>query len=87
MFAVRSYVIAAVLVAALFLAVARPSSGAGPEEHYVVRPGDTLWALAEQRYGGDPRKGVWRISERNRLLGSSLHPGMVLYLPALGGDA
>jgi nucleoid-associated protein YgaU len=87
MFAVRSYVVAAVLVAALFLAVARPSSGAGPEERYAVRAGDTLWALAERHYGGDPREGVWRISERNGLGGSLLHPGMVLYLPAPGGDA
>ncbi|MGH2994931.1 MAG: LysM peptidoglycan-binding domain-containing protein [Gaiellaceae bacterium] len=87
MFAARWYLATAALVAALFLAVARPSSGAGPEERYVVKPGDTLWALAEQRFGGDPREGVWRISERNELEGSSLQPGMVLYLPAPGGDA
>jgi len=87
MFAARWYVVTAALMAALFLTVARPSSGAGPEGRYVVRPGDTLWALAEERYAGDPREGVWRISERNRLGGSSLQPGMVLYLPAPGGDA
>jgi len=87
MFAARWYVVTAALMAALFLAVARPSSGAGPEARYVVRPGDTLWVLAEQRYAGDPREGVWRISERNGLGGSSLQPGMVLYLPARGGDA
>jgi nucleoid-associated protein YgaU len=75
--------------AALFLALilvavaltARPSLGAGGETRYVVRPGDTLWAIAADRYGGDPRKAVWRISERNGLGGEALQPGTVLYLP------
>lgn len=82
MFAVRWYFIALVLVGLLALTIPRPSSGAADEARYVVRPGDTLWRLATEHFGGDPREGVWRITERNRLTGASLQPGMILYLPA-----
>jgi nucleoid-associated protein YgaU len=74
----------ALLLALILVAVAltaRPSSGAGGESRYVVRPGDTLWAIAADRYAGDPRKAVWRISERNGLADRALQPGTVLYLP------
>ncbi len=71
--------LALILVAAAL--TARPSSGAGREARYVVRPGDTLWGIAADRYAGDPRKAVWRISERNGLAGGVLQPGTVLYLP------
>ena len=75
-------------VGVLVLAVARPSEGAGPEERYVVRAGDTLWQLAAERYGGDPREGVWRIRERNGLQGGAAsRPAAVLYLPAGAGGA
>ena len=55
--------------------------GRGAELRYVVEPGDTLWSIAAERYGGDPREGVWRLRERNGLAGSALTPGTVLYLP------
>jgi nucleoid-associated protein YgaU len=71
--------LALILVAAAL--TAHPSSGAGAESRYVVRPGDTLWAIAADRYAGDPRKAVWRISERNGLADGALQPGTVLYLP------
>lgn len=87
MFAYRLVFVVAAVAAALLLAVPRPSSGAGPEEAYVVRPGDTLWQLASERYGGDPREAVWRIRERNELAGSQLQPGRTLYLPAAAGGA
>ena len=64
------------------LVIARPSTGAGVETRYVVVPGDTLWAIAEERYGGDPREAIWRIKQRNGLEASELVPGMVLALPA-----
>ena len=63
------------------LAVARPSSGSTTGTRYVVQPGDTLWQIARERYGGDPRAGVWRIQSRNGLGGSALVPGTVLVLP------
>jgi nucleoid-associated protein YgaU len=72
-------ILAVILVAAAL--TARPSSGAEAESRYLVRPGDTLWALAADRYAGDPRRAVWRISERNGLAGGALQPGTVLYLP------
>jgi nucleoid-associated protein YgaU len=74
------------LAGVLALAAPRPSSGAPEEERYVVRRGDTLWELAATRFGGDPREGVWLIRERNGLAASVLQPGMVLQLPARGGD-
>jgi nucleoid-associated protein YgaU len=82
MFAQRlktALILAVILVAAAL--TARPSSGADAESRYVVRSGDTLWAIAADRYAGDPRRAVWRISERNGLAGGALQPGTVLYLP------
>jgi nucleoid-associated protein YgaU len=87
MFALRSFLVASAVAAVLLLAVARPSGGSTAEERYVVRAGDTLWGLASERYGGDPREGVWRIRERNGLQGDVLPAGTVLYLPAGAGGA
>jgi nucleoid-associated protein YgaU len=84
---VRSLFLLLVLAATLALAAPRPSSGAAGEQRYVVQPGDTLWALASERFGGDPRAGIWEIRERNGLADALLEPGMVLYLPARAGDA
>lgn len=48
-----------VCIAALAVGLAaRGSSGAGPKQTYVVRPGDTLWSVAQRTYAGDPRQGV-----------------------------
>ena len=83
MFVSRLTVLGVVLLALLLAALgaARPSSGAAPETRYVVQPGDTLWHIAQGRYGGDVRKGVWRIEERNGVSAGELQPGMVLVLP------
>ena len=72
--------VAAVLALALLISNAR-AAGGGPELRYVVEPGDTLWSIAAERYGGDPREGVWRLQERNGLAGAALTPGMVLVVP------
>lgn len=87
MFALRPILLLILVAGALLLAVPRPSSGAGPDEPYVVRAGDTLWQLAAERYDGDPREGVWRIRERNHLGPEPLQPGNILYLPARAGGA
>jgi LysM repeat protein len=83
MFVSRLIVTGAVLVVIVLAALgaARPSSGAAPETRYVVRPGDTLWEIAVDRYGGDPREAVWKIEQRNDLHGQPLQPGQLLVLP------
>jgi len=60
---------------------ARGSSGAGPQHTYVVRPGDTLWSVAQRTYAGDPREGVWKLEQRNHLAGATIVPGEKLVLP------
>jgi nucleoid-associated protein YgaU len=83
MFGRRLIPLGAALLALLLvpLGVARPPGGAAPEASYIVRPGDTLWEIAAERYGGDPREGVWRIRDRNGLDAGALVPGQVLALP------
>jgi LysM repeat protein len=73
-----------VIVALLTLAVAwgaRGSNGAGHEQHYVVRAGDTLWRIAVEHYAGDPRAAVYRLEQRNHLAGAVVRPGQRLLLP------
>jgi hypothetical protein len=77
---VRVVVILAILVLAVAWG-ARRSEGAGPEQVYVVRAGDTLWSIAASHYGGDTREGVWRLQDRNRLAGTVVRPGERLLLP------
>jgi LysM repeat protein len=76
--------IALLLVAAAFAVAvaARQSSGAGPTQVYLVKPGDTLWSVAVAHYAGDPREGVWKIEHRNGLADPTIQPGERLVLPA-----
>lgn len=75
-------VLTAFLVTVLAWSVlARGSEGAGAGQPYRVKPGDTLWSIAQRHYGGDPRHGVWRIQRENALAGGVLTPGEVLRLP------
>jgi LysM repeat protein len=75
-------VIVALVLAFLLSVVARAGQSAGPEHRYVVKRSDTLWSIALQQYGGDPREAVWEIRERNGLSGTTVQPGQVLVLPA-----
>jgi LysM repeat protein len=73
-----------VIVALLTVAVAwgaRGSNGAGHEQTYIVRTGDTLWSIAASHYGGDPRQAVYRLEQRNHLAAPRLRPGQELVLP------
>jgi LysM repeat protein len=75
-------IIMIVLVAAVLWAVfARASESAGPPQAYVVQPGDSLWAIAAERYPGDPREGVWKLRRVNGLTGAAIYPGQKLLLP------
>jgi len=74
----------AVLLLALSLVVAivaRPSGSAGRPAFYVVEPADTLWSIATRHYAGDPREGIWKLQDRNRLRGTTIVPGQRLVLP------
>jgi LysM repeat protein len=71
-----------VCVAAVAVGLAaRGSSGAGPKHTYVVKPGDTLWSVAEKTYAGDPREGIWKIERRNHLASATIVPGEKLVVP------
>ena len=73
--------VSTLLALALVLSNARAAGEAGAELRYVVKPGDTLWSIAGERYGGDLRRGVWRVQEHNGLTSAALTPGTVLFLP------
>ena len=74
-------ILALVCVVVVALVAARPTTGAGHETRYVVRPGDTLWEIATAHYAGDPREAIWRIERRNGLESGVLVPGQALALP------
>lgn len=46
-----------------------------------VEAGDTLWSIAVERYGGDPRAGVWKLQQANGLDGATIVPGQRLLVP------
>jgi nucleoid-associated protein YgaU len=73
--------ILAVLGVFLWAVFARTSDASGPARAYTVRAGDTLWSIAEQRYGGDPREGIWKIEHRNHLHDATIVAGQVIVLP------
>ncbi len=52
---------------------------------YVVRPGDTLWAIADRMTrGADPRPLVDAIVAANGVDAGALVPGRTLVIPAVG---
>lgn len=70
--------LAVLLVWAFF---AGESGAGGPERSYRVKPGDTLWSIAERTSAGDPREGVWELRARNGLDSTTITPGQVLVVP------
>jgi LysM repeat protein len=59
-------------------------AGAGPTglTTYQVRPGDTLWSIAAERYtGADVRERVGEIEQANGLTSPAIVPGEVLKVP------
>jgi LysM repeat protein len=61
--------------------VARPSGAHGPKTFYRVQQYDTLWSIAQKRYGGDIRDAIWKIQQANHLNGTGIAPGERLVLP------
>jgi nucleoid-associated protein YgaU len=48
-----------------------------------VQPGDTLWAIAADRYpNSDVRAKIWQIEQVNHLTGQALQPGETLRVPS-----
>lgn len=79
-------------LAAIWLAVARgasavsgsPAPGAvrGGMAKVMVRPGQTLWGIAEREDpSADPRVVIGEIIEVNELRGMTIQPGQVLLVP------
>jgi hypothetical protein len=81
---VSSLVVAAGVLVALLAGRAGAGSKGDPPAVgvYVVRPGDTLWAIAEGLVGpaGDPRPVVDRLASVNRVRDGVIRPGQELRL-------
>lgn len=77
----RMLMIALILIA-LWGGLAHSSGASGHGRFYIVKSGDTLWTIAERSYGGDTRKAVWELEQRNGLGGDAvIAPGQKLVLP------
>lgn len=62
-------------------ATARSSDAHGTKQVITVRPYETLWTIAQGRYGGDVRDAVYRIERANHLHGADIRAGQKLILP------
>jgi nucleoid-associated protein YgaU len=77
---VRLFILVGIAVL-VWSAAARSSDAHGSKQVVTVKPYDTLWSIAERRYGGDVREAIWRIERANHLQGADLSVGQRLVLP------
>jgi LysM repeat protein len=73
-----------VLMSPLAAAAVRPGEAPAPPatRTIVVRPGDTLWSIAQRvRPGADPRETVALIEERNGVAAGAIQAGQSLVVP------
>jgi len=78
---VRVLLVSLLVTVLAWSVLAHGSEGAGADQAYRVRAGDTLWSIAARHYRGDPRQGVWRLQQENRLGDGALTPGQVVVIP------
>jgi LysM repeat protein len=69
------------LFALALLALPGISSGAHPPRTHVVQPGETLWSIASDAYGGDAQSHVQAIAHASKLESALIVPGEHLVLP------
>jgi LysM repeat protein len=73
----------AVAAAVLLATASRAADPPGPPQTTTVRPGDTLWSVAQRHAPGDePFAVIEEIRSLNRLPDYTVHPGQRLVLPA-----
>ena len=81
----RSAAVLGGAVLALSLGFAKVAEGDAPSayESVTIVTGDTLWAIAVDRYpGADVRAKVWQIEQVNHLQGETLRPGDTIQVPS-----
>jgi LysM repeat protein len=81
----RTSAVLAGAVLALSLGLAKVAEGGaqGAYAAVTVQPGDTLWAIASNRYpNSDVRAKVWQIEQVNHLSGKPLQPGQTIQVPS-----
>ena len=81
----RNSAVLAGAVLALSFGLAKVAEGGaqGGYSTVTVQPGDTLWAIASDRYpSSDVRAKVWQIEQINHLSGHTLQPGETLEVPS-----
>jgi hypothetical protein len=71
----------ALAVIALSLLWPGSSSGAARPRLHVVRPGETVWSIVDDAYGGDPRAHLDAVARRNGLRAATIYVGERLWLP------
>ena len=71
------------VVATTQATAASERGGGAVAERVTVRPGETLWGIAERvRPDADPRATIARIRDMNGLTSSAAQAGQVLLVPA-----